>query len=102
MPHQRFQTMLQIGGLVLLVSLLVNFYLLIQHWQLTREMEITEQQRRELTARQRSLEGVLREFIARAPADPQIAAVLVHHQLIAPPPAPDEPAEPGEPAETSP
>ena len=80
LTNENFQLAVKVGGLVSFLSTFANVYLLLRHYEVFRDASRTEmtvqREGAQITMRQQLLDGLIREFGARAQSDPGIAAVF--------------------------
>ena len=86
LTDRNFQTAVKLGALLLILSTLGNVYLLLRHREVyrdasRREVEV-QQQGAVLTLQQQAVEGVLREFAARAPTEAGIAEIFQRRKIL--------------------
>ena len=84
LTDENFQIAVKVGAVLLAVSTVANVYLLLRHREVYRDQSRVEvavqQQSAVMLLQQQALEGILREFWARASTDPEIAAVFRRYQ----------------------
>jgi len=70
----------KVGGLVLTISTVGNFYLLLRHREVYRDAVRADSAVQQLAPKEQILESVVREFAGRAAKDPGIADIFHRHQ----------------------
>lgn len=87
MKEETFQMAVRYGGIALVVSAILNIYLVMRNFEVHRDSLRSVAQAQQIGVRQQALQGVLQEFIARANRDPNIGEILKRAQAQAEIPA---------------
>ncbi len=78
-----FATIAKIGVLLLVALGILNVYGVVRFIQTQRNLNRAEQHLVQVSLQRQAVEGVLREFAARANSDTEILDVLKRHHLVA-------------------
>lgn len=71
---------LRYAPVALLLCVLLNIYLVMRHFELSRSHARLEERFQNMDAQRRAYEGVLREFLARSSSDAVIQQIFLRHQ----------------------
>ncbi len=85
--EKNFQMAVRCGSVLLAVSIIANLYSVLRYREIYRdrvqaELRLRDPRVQQLVLQEQAFENVLREFISRAPSNPQIAEILRRYQVI--------------------
>jgi hypothetical protein len=76
MTDQRFQDIVRYGGIALVVCVVLNIWVVMRHFEVYRDAVRVDRQAQEMMLREQILQGVVKDFAARANSDPQIGEIF--------------------------
>ncbi len=82
LSEQRFQAGLKYGGLVLAMSVVLNVYFVMRHFEIYRAAQRADRQVQILMQQQQLVQSVLQEFRSRAVTDTKVREILQRHQML--------------------
>ena len=80
--EKNFEAVVKFGGMALAVSVVLNLYLVMRNREVYRDQVRTELGYQQAVVKAQALEGVIREFAARAATDANIAEILRREPAI--------------------
>lgn len=99
MTDSRFQMVVKYGGVALLISGVLNIWVVMRNVEVYRDAARVDAQFQQLASQHQAMQGVVQEFAQRAATDAGVAEVLARAQSIGHGPqiaAPPTPAKTGE------
>ena len=83
MTEKTFQAVVRYGSMVLIISAILNVWVVMRHVEVYRNAARAEVQVQQLALREQALQAVAQEFAVRANNDPQLAAIFKRVQAMA-------------------
>jgi hypothetical protein len=82
LSEQRFRAISRYGGIALAVSVMLNVYFVMRHFEVYRDAVRADRQVQMLVQQQPVIQATLQEFVNRAGTDAQVREILDRHQLL--------------------
>ena len=83
MTEKTFQAVVRYGSMALVISAVLNIWVVLRHVELYRNAARADAQFQQLALREQALQSVVQEFAVRANNDPQIAGIFKRVQAMA-------------------
>lgn len=82
MTEQRFQDIVRYGGIALALGVVLNIWAVMRHFEVYRDAARAERQAQGMALREQILQGVVKDFAARADSDPHITEIFKKAQSM--------------------